>query len=249
MSNYIQKIPNVFINNSNFLSLGKNHLKSKKATQKYQEAHPLTGDSCAIPRNILVDLVRSLMCLGFSLFGEILVVPCDHNLWHLPCTPNYDFEKTTIIIFTEYKLKTKVQAKPFHFIMVTTPLPQLDYQFQENRAFRFFCLSLNLQILEQCLASGQSSVSICGMGEWMTTTEIHSLNVTLALNNKISIENLYVVSKLCTCKQFKFNHVNEWNWGGNYPKSNNHPHVLIKNFDFNNTFLLKKLKCKVGKQF
>lgn len=102
MSNYVEKIPNVFINNSNFLPLGKNHLKSKKATQEYQEAHPLTGDSCAIPRNILVDLVRSLMCLGFSLFGEILVVPFDHNLWHLPCTPNCDFEKTTIIIFTEY---------------------------------------------------------------------------------------------------------------------------------------------------
>lgn len=74
----------------------------KKQLKSTQEAHPLTGDNCAIPRNISVGLVRNLMSLGFSLFGEILAAPCDHNLWHLPCMLSCDFEKRNIIIFREY---------------------------------------------------------------------------------------------------------------------------------------------------
>lgn len=47
------------------------------------------GDSCATPRNIEGGLVRSQMSLGFSLFGEIVAVPCDHNLWHPPYMLNW----------------------------------------------------------------------------------------------------------------------------------------------------------------
>lgn len=105
----------------------------KKQLKSTQASHPLTGDNCAIPRNILVDLVGNQMSPGFSLSGEILAAPCDHNLWHLPCMLSCDFTERNIMIFTEYETKDKTTSKTFQEF--TALVSQRGYQFQKTRAF------------------------------------------------------------------------------------------------------------------
>lgn len=86
--------------------------------------HLLTGGSCATPRNTEGGLVRSQMSLGFSLFEEIVAVPCGHSLWHPPYMLNCEFRKESLDpLNTDGEKKNRKNSSPSHDPGTPRPAP------------------------------------------------------------------------------------------------------------------------------